>query len=114
MPEGMTQRQFAPVDIYRHLAARKDLEVIRDELGAACTVGTLRRLIIDTAQGAPFVNAILSDTPIELAPSVRRLLDAWCVAGASEREHVRGLRRAVVAIDQLRTSFERGLGQRSH
>jgi hypothetical protein len=111
MIDEMTQRQLAPLDVYRHLAARKDLEVIRNELDVTCTVRTLRRLIIDTARAPSFLGAILADTPIELAPAIRRLLDGWFVGGVSEREHLRALRRAVVAIDQLRTSMQRGLGQ---
>jgi len=80
-------------------------------LGLGCTVRTLRRLIIETARTPSLVNAILNDTPIELAPAVRRLLDGWFVGGVSEREQLCALRRAVVAIDQLRTSLQRGLGQ---
>lgn len=111
MLEEMTRRQLAPLDVYQHLAARKDLEVIRDKLDLTCAVRTLRRLVIETARAPFFVNAILNDTPIELAPAVRRLLDGWFVGGVSEREHLRALRRAIVAVDQLRTSFQRGLAQ---
>lgn len=111
MIEEMTRRQLDPLDVYRNLAARKDLEVIRNELDVTCTVRTLRRLVIDIARTPSFMNAILNDTPIELAPAVRRLLGGWFVGGVSEREHLRALRRAVVAIDQLRTSFQRGLSE---
>lgn len=94
---------------YRLLAAGDDLAAVRRALSITCSVQRLRCLILDGARSEEFVKAVAADTPIELASAVQRLLTSWPAVDTDEHVQFRRLRRALVAVDQLRNCFTAGL-----
>lgn len=94
---------------YRLLVAGDDLAAVRRALSTTCSVQRLRCLLLDGARSEEFVKAVVADTPVELASAVQRLLASWPAADADEHVQFRRLRRALVAVDQLRSCFAAAL-----
>lgn len=87
------------------LAAGADLTAVAKQIAPQTSARWLRQAILTGARTDEFAGAIISGTPPELVPAVRQLLRAWPDTAADERTELRRLRRALVAVKQMRSCY---------
>lgn len=87
------------------LVGGADLTQVARQLPWPMSAPRLRRAILAGAQTDAFADAVISAAPSALAPAIRELLRAWPAKDANERTQLRRMRRALNAVEQLRSCY---------